>query len=196
MRTIRAIRRNRDPIQHIDGSLLRTSSSSSSDASVSVRARKGTNTPVAGMSIARYRIGSSGACAHELTAMKKLRIVTLGIRVGDRSRGRYATPPISRYGSPYSHVHVRRWGLGFVHRSKAILCRRTCQTLKSRFATSSSLYLSGRALLRRPAPPGYPPHSRREHPVAECVSLTGCATMRYAVRGMDSPLANMPLRSA
>jgi hypothetical protein len=40
--------------------------------------------------------------------------------VGDRSRGRFATPadsPRHDY-SPYSHVHVRRECLGFVRRSK------------------------------------------------------------------------------
>jgi hypothetical protein len=48
-----------------------------------------------------------------------------GLRVGGRSRGRYATPadfPL-RDGSPYRGQHVRRWGLGFVHRSRSILCR-------------------------------------------------------------------------
>jgi hypothetical protein len=52
-----------------------------------------------------------------LTAMEKLRIVTLGVRfrVGDRSRGRYATPldfPLND-GTPYRGLRVRRWGLGF-----------------------------------------------------------------------------------
>jgi hypothetical protein len=45
--------------------------------------------------------------------------------VGDRSRGRFATPadlPLHDC-SPYSHVHARRESLGFVHRSRAILCR-------------------------------------------------------------------------
>jgi hypothetical protein len=42
-----------------------------------------------------------------------------------RSRGRFATYadfPLHD-GSPYSHAHVRREGLGFVHRSRTILCR-------------------------------------------------------------------------
>jgi hypothetical protein len=42
-----------------------------------------------------------------------------------RSRGRYATPadiPLHD-GSPYSHVHVRRVSLGFVHRSRAFSAR-------------------------------------------------------------------------
>jgi hypothetical protein len=52
---------------------------------------------------------------------KKLRIVTIsGFRVGDRSRGRYATPADSPLhdGTPYRGLRVRRWGLGFVHRLK------------------------------------------------------------------------------
>jgi hypothetical protein len=59
------------------------------------------------------------------TAMRKLRIVTLGFRVGDRSRGRYATPAdfAIHDGTPYRGLRVRRWGLGFVHRSRTILCR-------------------------------------------------------------------------
>jgi hypothetical protein len=59
------------------------------------------------------------------TAMQKLRIVTLGFRVGDRSRGRYATPADfpGRDGTPYRGLRVRHWGLGFVHRSRTILCR-------------------------------------------------------------------------
>jgi hypothetical protein len=47
-----------------------------------------------------------------------------GFRVGDRSRGRFATPadfPLHDY-SACSHVHVRRESLGFVHRSRAIFC--------------------------------------------------------------------------
>jgi multidrug resistance efflux pump len=45
--------------------------------------------------------------------------------VGDRSRGRFATPTDSPLhdGSPYWGLHARRWGLGFVHRSRTILCR-------------------------------------------------------------------------
>jgi hypothetical protein len=43
-------------------------------------------------------------------------------------------PPISLYTMvPRTQGYVRHWGLGFVHRSKAILCR-AVQT-KSRFAT-------------------------------------------------------------
>jgi hypothetical protein len=42
--------------------------------------------------------------------------------VGDRSRSRFATPAESplRGCSPYSHLHIRRDRLGFVHRSRAI----------------------------------------------------------------------------
>jgi hypothetical protein len=45
--------------------------------------------------------------------------------VGDRSRGRFATPADSPLhdGTPYSHVHVRRESLGFVPRSRTVLCR-------------------------------------------------------------------------
>jgi hypothetical protein len=45
--------------------------------------------------------------------------------VGDRSRGRFATPADFPRddGTPYRKLHVRRWGLGFVHHSRAILCR-------------------------------------------------------------------------
>jgi hypothetical protein len=59
--------------------------------------------------------------------MKKS-IVMLGIRVGDRSRGRFATPadfPLHEC-SPYSHVHVRRESLGFVPRSRPFSA--PCQT--------------------------------------------------------------------
>ena len=44
---------------------------------------------------------------------------------GVASRGRYATPTDSppHGGTPYRGLRVRRWGLGFVHRSRAIFCR-------------------------------------------------------------------------
>ena len=43
----------------------------------------------------------------------------------DRSRGRYATPAnFPQHGcSLYRRLRVSRWGLGFVHRSRAIFCR-------------------------------------------------------------------------
>jgi hypothetical protein len=49
----------------------------------------------------------------------------LGIRVGDRSRGRFATPADfpQHDGTPYRGLHVRRERLGFVPRSRAIFCR-------------------------------------------------------------------------
>jgi hypothetical protein len=45
--------------------------------------------------------------------------------VGDRPRGRFATPADSprQDCSPYSQVHVRRDSLGFVHRSRSLFCR-------------------------------------------------------------------------
>ena len=75
--------------------------------------------------------------------MEKLRIVTSGISgVGDRSRGRFATPADSPLhdGTPYRGLHVRRWGLGFVRHSRTILCR---AVPKLRFATFSSPYARG-----------------------------------------------------
>jgi hypothetical protein len=45
--------------------------------------------------------------------------------VGGRSRGRFATPadfPLHD-GTSYRGLHLRRWGLGFFHRSRTILCR-------------------------------------------------------------------------
>ena len=55
--------------------------------------------------------------------MQKLRIVPF--RVGDRSRGRFATPADSPHQdcSAYRGIHARRESLGFVHRSRAIFCR-------------------------------------------------------------------------
>jgi hypothetical protein len=48
-----------------------------------------------------------------------------GFRVRDRSRGRYATPAdfLLHDGTSYRGLRVRHWGLGFVHRSRAIFCR-------------------------------------------------------------------------
>jgi hypothetical protein len=55
------------------------------------------------------------------------------------SRGRFATPAeFPRHDcSPYSHVHVRRESLGFVSRSRTILCR-PVPNPNVRFATFSS----------------------------------------------------------
>ena len=58
--------------------------------------------------------------------------------MGDRSRGRFATPadfPLHD-GTPCSHVHVRRERLVFVHRSRTIFCQR----LPSDSRTFASLY--------------------------------------------------------
>ena len=62
---------------------------------------------------------------HHRTATQKLRIVREGFRVGDRSRGRFATPADSPLHDccPYSHVHVRRERVGFVPRSRTVFCR-------------------------------------------------------------------------
>jgi hypothetical protein len=64
------------------------------------------------------------SAAAAMPAMNKLRLAT-GFRVEDRSRGRYATPvdfPLHDT-STYRGLRVRRWGLGFVHRSRTIFCR-------------------------------------------------------------------------
>ena len=61
--------------------------------------------------------------------------------MGDRSRGRFPTPadlPL-RECSPYSHVHVRRERLGFVHHSRTIFCRPVPNPTLLRFATFSRL---------------------------------------------------------
>jgi hypothetical protein len=58
------------------------------------------------------------------TAMKKLRIVTVGFRVGDRSRGRFATPadfPLHDC-TPCRELHERRNSVYVVPRSRAIFC--------------------------------------------------------------------------
>jgi hypothetical protein len=81
-------------------------------------------------------------------ATHKLRIVTLGVSGGGRSRGRYETPadfPLQDC-SPYRELHVRRESLGFVHRSRASFCRavRMCQTRShdSQFFRRCTMYLS------------------------------------------------------
>jgi hypothetical protein len=57
----------------------------------------------------------------------------------DRSRGRFATPADSprHDGSPYRRLRVRRWGLGFIRRSRAIFRLLRAPTRIVRFATSS-----------------------------------------------------------
>jgi predicted nucleic acid-binding Zn ribbon protein len=69
--------------------------------------------------------------------------------VGDRSRGRYATPADSppHDGTPYRGIRVRRWGLGFVHHSRAIPIA-PCQPKSFRFATFASLYAASTASRR------------------------------------------------
>jgi hypothetical protein len=72
------------------------------------------------------------ACIRSLVALTNTgddevgRIVTEGFRVGDRSRGRYATPAdfLLHDSTPYRELRVRRWDLGVVHRSRTFLCRR------------------------------------------------------------------------
>jgi hypothetical protein len=78
---------------------------------------------------ARARVGLGLGCrgvAHQFATRIKLRISQRqAFRVGDRSRGRFATPaqfPLHDC-SPYSHVHARREILGFVPRSRTICCR-------------------------------------------------------------------------
>jgi hypothetical protein len=86
---------------------------------------------------------------------KKVRIVT-GFRVGDRSRGRYALPadfPLHD-GTPYRGLHVQRWGLGVVHRSRAGFCRAVPNpnaTIRS-FCIAESPRSRSAALLGRPRP--------------------------------------------
>jgi hypothetical protein len=64
------------------------------------------------------------------TAMERLRIVTLGIPGGESLTGRYATPAdfLLHDGTPYRRLRVRRWGLGFVHRSRGHSLSPLCQT--------------------------------------------------------------------
>jgi hypothetical protein len=60
------------------------------------------------------------------TSMQKLqnrRVRDFGWEMS--SRGRFATPADSPLhdGAPYRGLHVRGWGLGFVHRSRTTFCR-------------------------------------------------------------------------
>jgi hypothetical protein len=94
---------------------------------------------------------------------KRWRVVTLGFRVGDRSRGRYATPADFALHdcSPCRGLRVRRESLGFVHRSRAIRCR-AVPNQKLRFATAvahpcvTKRRWSARAASQRPSPVGHP----------------------------------------
>jgi hypothetical protein len=96
--------------------------------------------------------------------------------VGDRSRGRYATSadfPLHDC-SPYSHVHVRRESLGFVHRSRTSFCRPRAQPLFATFASlharapCSFVHVHGQCMCTGKAPPepgallcGVPPSTTR-----------------------------------
>jgi hypothetical protein len=72
---------------------------------------------------------------------KKSRIVTVGFRVGDRSRGRFATPAdFLRHGcSPYSHAHVRRDSLGVFTSSKGHFL--SARAGSNPFSSDSHLFL-------------------------------------------------------
>jgi hypothetical protein len=71
-------------------------------------------------------VGCAGETGARRAAMQKLRIVTdFGWEIA-HSHGRFATPvdfPLHD-GTSCRGLHARRWGLGFVHRSRTILCRR------------------------------------------------------------------------
>jgi hypothetical protein len=105
-----------------------------------------------------------------------------GFRVGDRSRGRYATPadfPL-HYGTPYRGLHVRRWGLGFVHRFKGhSLSRRAtrydsqlfhrCGPRRSRWATrvvQATPFHHGEGCVGRAHVRSLPGAVQRSHPAA------------------------------
>jgi hypothetical protein len=77
--------------------------------------------------------------------IKKLRIVTLGI-----PGGRWLTRPLRdarRFPStrwyPYRRPNVRRWSLGFVHRSRTILCRAVPNLIALRFRHFCCRYFEG-----------------------------------------------------
>jgi hypothetical protein len=78
------------------------------------------------------------------TATQKVANRDVSFRVGDRSRGRDATPAdFPRHdGTLYRGLHVRRWGLD-VSIVQGPFSVAPCQTLASRFATFASLYESG-----------------------------------------------------
>jgi hypothetical protein len=75
----------------------------------------------------------SGTCGHTQlglrssrhTAKQKLRIVTLRVSGWEIGEVCFATPAdFPRHeGTPYRRLRARRWGLGFVHRSRIIFCR-------------------------------------------------------------------------
>jgi hypothetical protein len=119
---------------------------------------------------------------------------------GDRSRGRYATPADSPLhgNTPYSHVHVRRIGLGFVSRSRticwsprakplsydsqllhrcmrlhraALAVRRCVSSLQAPPPASSSSRSRCRRRCRAPPPPLPPPLARLERSVLGATSV-------------------------
>jgi hypothetical protein len=74
---------------------------------------------------AQQAVGAPGDAVVPARSDDKVANRVKGFRVGDRSRGRYATPadfPLQDC-SPYRKLRVRGWGLGFVYHSRAILCR-------------------------------------------------------------------------
>ena len=73
---------------------------------------------------------SASARPGRVQRCKQLRIVAIGTWVGDRSRAVSRHPPVPLYTivAPYRGLRVRRWGLGIVHRSRAISVA-PCQTL-------------------------------------------------------------------
>jgi hypothetical protein len=65
---------------------------------------------------ADHQVGRRGSVQRCKSCESRLK----GFRVGDRSRGRFATPadfPLHDC-NPYRGLRVRRWGMGFVHRSR------------------------------------------------------------------------------
>jgi hypothetical protein len=118
-----------------------------------------------------------------------------GFRVGDRSRGRFATPADfpPHDCSPYSPVHVQQ-SLGFVPRSRAIICRAPCQTLALRFATAS-LYTERFRPTRRKRV-GLP---TRGNPKTLSCSSPWCGTLGFLPSSGPQPLTpsqNLPCRWA
>jgi hypothetical protein len=109
--------------------------------------------------------------------------------VGDRSRGRFATPadlPL-QYCSPYSHVRLHRGSLGFVHRPRSIFCRPVPKTLALRFATFASLYGAAAGAARQhPRVLPHSPECVRDHPARGSLSRARCS--RTTPAGPPLPL--------
>jgi hypothetical protein len=67
----------------------------------------------------------AGFMRSQLSRIQRRKSCESGCWVGDRSRGRFATPadfPLHDC-SPYRGLHVRREWVGVVHRSRTIFCR-------------------------------------------------------------------------